>query len=210
MLVRKGDPLLPKYADIYDGHEKFSMSLLMDLIVIDSKPVHQGLLTVQTEIVVCPEDETKPEETPVKQSRSNELQISEVMSLDTFKRNLNIQQDFLVDYTSIIGLSKNTFKALNINHDTLVLVSYKKSQDIEQISDTSEGVRKSSVASLDGKTAKKSLGEGESDHRRLCRAILYEGAEDHTIYMLPCLNFNLASGAPDQRDLQICIEVIIC
>ena len=52
ILVRKGDILFPPESPLFDSASGFNASMLSDLVVLDCAPLMQGLLTVNTEIIV--------------------------------------------------------------------------------------------------------------------------------------------------------------
>ena len=52
ILVRKGDMFFPPESPLFDSASGFTASMLSDLVVLDCAPLTQGLLTVNTEIIV--------------------------------------------------------------------------------------------------------------------------------------------------------------
>ncbi len=74
ILVRTGDAFLPPFCSLFANEESFTMDLLLDLTVLESSPLTQGILTVGTEIVVVKTDVINDTTSNVKSKKGMHLE----------------------------------------------------------------------------------------------------------------------------------------
>ena len=69
ILVRKGDMFFAPESPMFDSDSGFTTSMLSDLVVLDCAPLTQGLLTVNTEMIVIriPDEDNSVEPTAVEE-----------------------------------------------------------------------------------------------------------------------------------------------